>query len=1227
MKTKLFLGVALLFSIAINAQFGCGSAVVITDGYTATGITTPGNGGPEDWNNNPTGTSVSSSYWDDDVYLFEYTSGATVEDITMTIQSNNSWNGIGIFDDCSGMDLLNVLDDDGSTSSGSRTVSATIQPNNTVYIAVGQWGSPNDLDFDVTNFSVTIISCALPGAVTNDLVTTSSADFSWTDSSTEDGGYNWEVVPAGSGQGVGVVASGTTAADAVMVSATGLTSATNYDFYIQSNCGGSTSSWSSAVSFSTTAACGDTVYDTGGATGNYSSNESYTITYFPDVAGNVVTLDFISVALETCCDDLAVYDGVDTSATVLNADLTAPATFTASNAAGAITIAFDSDGSVQAAGWEALYTCAAPAPAPNCAVNPMPVDGAVDVPVGTITLTWDAPASGPVPTSYDLFAGAMSDGSDFALVGNFTTNTADVVINGFSTTIYYSVIAKNSGTDAVGCDIWSLTTESAPLGALCDDPIVVGALPYNTTGDTNGFGDDYTGSPGASCGSTSSYLNGDDIVYSYTPTANGDFNIALSGLSANYAGVFVYDSCANIGTTCLNGDVNGFSSADLSVDMTGIAGTTYYIVISTWAAPQSVAFTMDIAPPAVDYTWDGTAWDTTPEGNITGNDNMIVQSGTMAVLTSDITAGNVTLEAGASLDINAGAVTVMNDLVNNGTVSGSEEVILMGSGASLSGTGSITNLTVGAAGSVTVSGDQSIMGTLDVDSGGVLDAAGAITLVSNAMGTARVNEVDAGAITGDVNVERYIPGTNRSFRFLGSSVTGPNVFDSWQEAGVNAAGFGIQVTGVVGTVGTNNAATGLDETLTGNPSMFSWNDAGQSWDAIMNTTTEVLNAGDFYRVFVRGDRMTDLSSNTSAATATTLRATGSLLTGPYSVSSSVASGEFFAVANPYQSKLDMGLVAPANVATDMYYWDASLGTNGGYTNINIATGTVTAGAATNVLDAGQAVFFSSTGSSSVNIEESDKVGGTTNAAVFSAPVVNQLLRVKLYQTSRYQNAQSESDGMYIHFDNTFNDAVTFNDAIKWDGLNTNISVQKATGEQLSVERRSLPTVNESVPLHLSNHLATDYTMTVELDALPGLDVFVKDNLTNTLTPVANNGSTAVNFLVDANNAASIDPNRFEIVFQTVTLGLNDQDVLSAVRLYPNPVTGDELQLDLGSIDVSNNASVAIYNTLGQQVRTYNYDSGVSNTLTVNKLDTLSNGVYILTLTNGDATITRRFIKK
>jgi hypothetical protein len=146
---------ALLTSWQINAQFGCSSALVIADGYTASNITTPGNGGVEDWNDNPTGTSISANYWDDDVYLFQYTAGATDEFISMTINSVNSWNGIGIFTTCTGNTFSGELDAEGTTGANStKTVSSVVTAGQTVYIAVGQWGTPNGLNFSVTNFSV-----------------------------------------------------------------------------------------------------------------------------------------------------------------------------------------------------------------------------------------------------------------------------------------------------------------------------------------------------------------------------------------------------------------------------------------------------------------------------------------------------------------------------------------------------------------------------------------------------------------------------------------------------------------------------------------------------------------------------------------------------------------------------------------------------------------------------------------------------------------------------------------------------------------------------------------------------------------------------------------------------------------------------------------------------------------------------------------------------------------
>lgn len=237
---------ALTLSQSANAQFGCGSAVVVSDGYTASGITTPGTGGAEDWNTNPTGTSISGSYWDDDVYLFEYTAGATTENISMTIFTRNSWNGIGIFDDCTGTTFSNELDADGSSGTGvSRTVSATIAAGNTVYIAVGQWGTPNDLDFDVTDFTVTPISCSAPTALTAANVTATSADLGWT----ENGSATDWIIEVGA---PGFTPSATALTSTNPYAASGLSAATDYEFYVRAYCGiGDTSSWAGPFAFST----------------------------------------------------------------------------------------------------------------------------------------------------------------------------------------------------------------------------------------------------------------------------------------------------------------------------------------------------------------------------------------------------------------------------------------------------------------------------------------------------------------------------------------------------------------------------------------------------------------------------------------------------------------------------------------------------------------------------------------------------------------------------------------------------------------------------------------------------------------------------------------------------------------------------------------------------------------------------------------------------------------
>ncbi len=131
-------------------------------------------------------------------------------------------------------------------------------------------------------------------------------------------------------------------------------------------------------------------------------------------------------------------------------------------------------------------------------------------------------------------------------------------------------------------------------GATCQAPKFITSLPYSTTDNTSNYGDDYNGAPGTSgCGTTGSFLNGDDVFYSYTATFTGNISISMTGNGAN-SGMFVYTSCANVGSSCAAG---GTGSATTPVNIPSFAvtsGQTYYIAISTSGTTQSTPYTLII---------------------------------------------------------------------------------------------------------------------------------------------------------------------------------------------------------------------------------------------------------------------------------------------------------------------------------------------------------------------------------------------------------------------------------------------------------------------------------------------------------------------------------------------------------------------------------------------------------------------------------------------------------
>ena len=177
-------------------------------------------------------------------------------------------------------------------------------------------------------------------------------------------------------------------------------------------------------------------------------------------------------------------------------------------------------------------------------------------------------------------------------------------INGsvnFGTTLattYYIHIQRRSGNNNANLTGDICAVSALPAGA-CSTDLIVGTTTYANTGLTTfGAGDDFSSTD--ACGS--SYMDGDDYVIEYTPTTSECVNFSLSN-TGTWVGIFLTDDCPDAaGANCLtNGTI---SAGNPSMSYTVTAGTSYFITISTFPAPQCTTFDIDIAacppPPAND---------------------------------------------------------------------------------------------------------------------------------------------------------------------------------------------------------------------------------------------------------------------------------------------------------------------------------------------------------------------------------------------------------------------------------------------------------------------------------------------------------------------------------------------------------------------------------------------------------------------------------------------------
>ena len=383
-------------------------------------------------------------------------------------------------------DAASMLNDIVTTTMGDETeyqqIFASFTPSTTGTLYIGiQAITPywcNYLSIDDISLTETP-PCQAPTGLTAGSFTDTSAVLSWTESGTATL-YNVDVVAQGAAQ---TGATGTDPGVSNSYLKENLSSYTSYDFYVQADCGlDGVSDWAGPYNFATLAGCGETTYDTGGASGDYSSGEDYTHTYAPDT-GDLITLDFTSVDLENCCDTLRIYDGADTNATLLNGDIQTPQSFTSSTDAG-LTIRFTSDSSVTGAGWAATISCFTP-----CNWN-----GATSTDWATAT-NW---STGAVPTSSDnvyidgTFTNEPSISSTDAAAGSVTVATSNTLTIDETSSLTVSGDFTNTGTvslNSTADDYSSLIVTGTATGDIVYNRYV------NVYDDTLGGGWDLVCSP------------------------------------------------------------------------------------------------------------------------------------------------------------------------------------------------------------------------------------------------------------------------------------------------------------------------------------------------------------------------------------------------------------------------------------------------------------------------------------------------------------------------------------------------------------------------------------------------------------------------------------------------------------------------------------------------------------------------------------------------------------
>ncbi|MDO7873161.1 T9SS type A sorting domain-containing protein [Hymenobacter sp. ASUV-10] len=810
--------------------------------------------------------------------------------------------------------------------------------------------------------------------------------------------------------------------------------------------------------------------------------------------------------------------------------------------------------------------------------------------------------------------GKLLVGGDFAryggaLVGGLTRLTADGSRNDVPTAVSgatFTFAPGGSTTNPLVTSTAGSYTVTASLDGSTSNPsnaVVLTACAVPTLTAIN---------PGSGPIGTSVTLTGTNLAVATSVSFNGTAQTTITNNTATSLTVLVPAGATTglVTVTTPDGTSNG---------LTFTVTVTYPdLVISTGTTAAPVA-----AGTYNSITVTGTGF-ASLSGAVVVNSAVSI-SGSLATNCQPLTgAGSFTLNAGATLHIcDAGGISASGStgavrVTGARSFSPGADYVYDGPSGQVTGSGlpaTVRNLSSTNPTTLTLSQALSIRQVLTLHAGDLNTFGQALTLLSDASGTALVASLDQGAILGNVTVQRYIDGSRNAglgYRHLSAPTTG-------QTIGSFASGGTAQVVNpAYNTSATPNLVTPFPTVLYYNQARLATSPA-TSLSAFDKGWASPTGLADAAPIAIRGFTL-------QLPGASTLSFTGQVGNGNGSIPLSRASGATAAdagwnfIGNPYPSPLDLSTVQASqrtNVDAAVYVWESTSRYGGQYRSYVNGMG-----GGNPLIGSSQAFWMRvSAGQTSGQLTLNNSNRVTSYAQ--QAPVRRGAADARPQLTLALAGAGLADEltlyaeaGATAGFDGSYDAAKLPNP----HGLN--LAALAATGQALAIDGRADFATTTAIPLTVGVPAPGTYTLTAATLANLPADTRAELVDTQTNTRTALTAGTSYTFTMSSTTA----PGRFWLNLTPAAAPLSTAaGALAAQALvYPNPAH-EQFTLLLPAVAGASQATATLLNSLGQVVSTRVLPLTAGGATATYSTTSLAAGVYALRLQAGAETATLRVV--